>query len=211
LRASLPRCEIRGLPSTRIDQTGRSAAKLLPVRISVTFLHLQAALVLLFVIVAAALDLGTKKIPNWITVPAALAGLAFHAAAPAGSGILWALAGFAVGFSLLLLPWLLGGGGMGDVKLLAALGVWLGPLTILIVFGASAVIGAVMAAGVMVGGMFTRGITATRRRYLNLDEDQPSRDKGSKRGRRVIPFAVPIAISTVVVLALMLVKASVQP
>jgi prepilin peptidase CpaA len=181
------------------------------VRISVTSLHLQAALVLLFVIVAAALDLGTKKIPNWITVPAALAGLVFHAAAPAGSGILWALAGFAVGFSLLLLPWLLGGGGMGDVKLLAALGVWLGPLTILIVFGASAVIGAVMAAGVMVGGMFTRGITATRRRYLNLDENQPSRDKGSKRGRRVIPFAVPIAISTVVVLALMLVKASVQP
>ena len=54
---------------------------------------------------------------------------------------------------------------MGDVKLLAALGVWLGPLTILIVFGASAVIGAVMAAAVMVGGMFTRGISATRRRY----------------------------------------------
>lgn len=176
-----------------------------------TFLHLQAALVLLFVIIAAALDLRTKKIPNWITVPAALAGLVFHAAAPAGNGILWALAGFAVGFSLLLLPWLLGGGGMGDVKLLAALGVWLGPLTILIVFGASAVIGAVMAAGVMVGGMCTRGISATRRRYLNVDEDRETAAKNQPRGRRVIPFAVPIAISTVVVLALMLVKASVQP
>lgn len=176
-----------------------------------TFLHLQAAVVLLFVIFAAALDWRTKKIPNWITVPAALAGLAFHAAAPSGSGVLWALGGFAVGFSLLLLPWLLGGGGMGDVKLLAALGVWLGPLTILIVFGASAVVGAVMAAGVMVGGMFTRGISATRRRYLNLDDGGETAAKTPARGRRVIPFAVPIAISTVVVLALMLVKASVHP
>lgn len=175
-----------------------------------TSLHLQAALVLLFVIMAAAFDFRTKKIPNWITVPAALAGLAYHAAAPSGSGILWALAGFAVGFSLLLLPWLLGGGGMGDVKLLAALGVWLGPLTILIVFGASAVIGAVMAAAVMVGGMFTRGISATRRRYLNLDHGETA-TKNTPKGRRVIPFAVPIAISTVVVLALMLVKASVHP
>ena len=175
-----------------------------------TSLHLLATAVLIFVIMAAAFDFRTKKIPNWITVPAALAGLVFHAAAPTGSGILWALAGFAVGFSLLILPWLLGGGGMGDVKLLAALGVWLGPLTILIVFGASAVIGAVMAAGVMVGGMCTRGISATRRRYLNLDHgDQPA--KTAPRGRRVIPFAVPIAISTVVVLTMMIVKASLHP
>ena len=31
-----------------------------------------------------------------------------------------------MGFGLLFVPWLLGGGGMGDVKLLAALGAWLG-------------------------------------------------------------------------------------
>ena len=59
----------------------------------------------------------------------------YHTFAPQGIGPLWALAGFAVGFSLLIVPWLLGGGGMGDVKMLAALGTWLGPLLVLVAFG----------------------------------------------------------------------------
>ncbi len=171
--------------------------------------HLLATLVSIFVITAAVFDFRTKKIPNWITVPAALAGLLFHALSPGSAGLLWALAGFAVGFSLLLLPWLLGGGGMGDVKLLAALGVWLGPLTILAVFGASAVLAAVMAAGVMVSGTFTQGIDATRRRYLDLNHGGAVAAAAPVR-RRVIPFAVPIAISTVVVLAMMVIQAAVQ-
>ena len=35
--------------------------------------------------------------------------------------MIWSLAGFGVGMALLMAPWLLGGGGMGDVKMLAAL------------------------------------------------------------------------------------------
>jgi prepilin peptidase CpaA len=83
-----------------------------------------------------------RRIPNWLTVPAAAMALLYHTLAPHGIGPLLALAGFAVGFSLLLLPWLLGGGGMGDVKMLAALGAWLGPLGILIAFGLGAVVAA---------------------------------------------------------------------
>lgn len=174
-----------------------------------TSLQLLATFVSLFVITAAILDFRTKKIPNWITVPAAVAGLAFHAALPQGSGFVWALAGLGVGFVLLLLPWLLGGGGMGDVKLLAALGAWMGPLTILTVFGASAVLAAVMAAAVMVSGTFTSGIHVTRRRYL---DHQGAAAAGTLcKPRRVIPFAIPVAASTIAVLAVMLLKASLQP
>lgn len=165
--------------------------------------HLLAASVSIFVITAAILDFRSKKIPNWITVPAAIAALLFHIFAPQGIGIGWALAGFAVGFLLLIVPWLLGGGGMGDVKLLAALGAWLGPLLILGVFGASAVLAAVMAAGVMVSGALSRGIHSTRNRYL-----QSGQRSSRPKPRRVIPFAIPVAISTVVILALMLIKAS---
>src|SRR5688500_10533930 len=94
--------------------------------------YTYVAFVAAFMIAAAALDYRTRKIPNWLTVPTAVLGLAFHTLAPDGSGPLAALAGFAVGFALLLLPYLLGGGGMGDVKMLAALGTWLGPLLILV-------------------------------------------------------------------------------
>lgn len=173
--------------------------------------QLLATLVSIFVITAAVLDYRTKKIPNWITMPALLAGLAFHAAMPDGRGILWALAGFAVGFSLLIVPWLLGGGGMGDVKLLAALGAWLGPLMILAVFGASAVLAACMAAAVMVGSTLTHGISAARGRYLNLDHGGAA-TAGMPRAkpRRVIPFAVPIAVSTLLVLAMMVIQSLAQ-
>jgi prepilin peptidase CpaA len=174
--------------------------------------QLLATLVSIFVITAAILDFRTKKIPNWITVPSALTGLVFHTVMPDSHGILWALAGFGVGFLLLIVPWLLGGGGMGDVKLLAALGAWLGPLAILAVFGASAVLAACMAAAVMVSTALTHGFTAARGRCLNLDRSGAATAAGSSRlkPRRVIPFAIPIAISTLLVLAVMVIQSLVQ-
>ena len=65
----------------------------------------------LFTLAAAITDFRCKRVPNYLTVPAALAGLAYHTLAPGGQGVLFALAGFAIGFGLLLLPWILGGGG----------------------------------------------------------------------------------------------------
>jgi prepilin peptidase CpaA len=176
----------------------------------VSSVQLLATLVSIFVITAAILDYRTRKIPNWITVPAALAGLLFHAVMP-GHGILWALAGFAVGFSLLIVPWLLGGGGMGDVKLLAALGVWLGPLAILAVFGISAVLAACMAATAMVASSVTLGITAARSRCLNLDHGGAAAATTPRaKPRRAVSFAVPIAIGTLVVLAMLMIQALAQ-
>ena len=60
-------------------------------------------------------------------------------------GLGHALAGWAVGCALFLPFFLLGGMGAGDVKLLAALGAWLGPSTILFVALYAGVAGGVMA------------------------------------------------------------------
>src|SRR5262245_42139787 len=125
-----------------------------------------AVLVAIFTATCAVLDYRTQKIPNWLTVPAAVLALAYHSLAPGGSGVLFALGGFGIGFALLLLPWLLGGGGMGDVKMLAALGAWMGPVWILAAFGLGAFFAAIMAIGLMVMGTFTVGISATQRRFL---------------------------------------------
>src|SRR5262245_35870665 len=114
-----------------------------------------AALVALITATAAVLDYRTKKIPNWLTVSAALLGLAYHTFTPGGMGAVAALAGLAIGFSLLILPWLLGGGGMGDVKLLAALGAWLGPVLILVSFGVAAMLAACGAVAIMTGSALT--------------------------------------------------------
>lgn len=168
-------------------------------------------LVGLFTLIAAIIDLKVRRVPNYITVPAALLGLAYHSLAPHGQGVWFALGGFGVGFILLLLPWILGGGGMGDVKLLASLGVWLGPLMILLAFGGGAITAAVMAAAVMIVNTMQNGIMSTRRRYLatggggNVSLDHQTPLEQAKK-RRVLPFAVPMAISTWVLLAWMLLR-----
>jgi prepilin peptidase CpaA len=167
-----------------------------------------AALVGIFTAIAAVLDYRTNEIPNWLTVSAAVLGLAYHTFAPSGMGPLLALAGFAIGFGLLLLPWLLGGGGMGDVKLLAALGTWLGPVLILVSFGLAAMLAACGAIAIMIGSALTDGFSATRRRYVQSASGAGTTTSSGtpRKTRRVLPFAVPIAMGTWVVLAWMLLR-----
>ena len=130
------------------------------------------------------LDYRTKKIPNWLTVPAAVLGLAYHLArAAAASGRCGPWPGSAIGFGLLLLPWLLGGGGMGDVKMLAALGTWLGPLGILVAFGLGAMLAAVGMIGVLIGSTVQRRLLGDaaalcqprRRRQLDIGRARRAR------------------------------------
>jgi prepilin peptidase CpaA len=77
--------------------------------------------------VAMAWDLKTRRIPNLLTFGAALAAVATHAytGGPAAAG--WSVLGWLVGVAFFLPIFALGGMGAGDVKLLAALGAWLGP------------------------------------------------------------------------------------
>jgi prepilin peptidase CpaA len=71
-------------------------------------------------------DIRTRRIPNYLTLATALTGLAygltFHGWAGLGDGLL----GLGLGFGFLLIPYILGGMGAGDVKALAALGAWVG-------------------------------------------------------------------------------------
>ncbi|MFZ5448289.1 MAG: A24 family peptidase [Thermodesulfobacteriota bacterium] len=88
--------------------------------------HLDLVLPLLLSLGIAGWDLKSRKIPNYLTFGGALAGLVFQWGFRGMPGILDGLAGLGLGFFLLLLPYLVGGMGAGDVKASAALGAWLG-------------------------------------------------------------------------------------
>jgi prepilin peptidase CpaA len=82
---------------------------------------------------AAVIDWRTMRIPNWLTAAGVLSGLAINASQTPSlaAGLALGAGGMAVGFALLLPLYLLRVMGAGDVKLMAAVGAFLGPLAVL--------------------------------------------------------------------------------
>lgn len=108
----------------------------MPIALTITTLPLVVAG--LAASIAAATDLWRFKVYNALTLPTL--GLGLIAAVTVGGwpGLRVALLGAGLGFVVLLALHALGGVGAGDVKLLTALGAWLGPDWLVRVFAASA-------------------------------------------------------------------------
>ena len=94
---------------------------------------------------ACVTDLSTRRIPNGLTFGAALAGLLYQFVSGGIDGLGHGALGWLVGAVVFILPFALGGLGGGDVKLLAALGAWLGPQDALWLALYTGVAGGVMA------------------------------------------------------------------
>jgi prepilin peptidase CpaA len=97
--------------------------------------------VIVLVTVAARADVRTRTIPNRLTFPALLLGIAVHGALGGVDGLKSSLAGMAVAGGVLLPGWIFRWMGAGDVKLMAAVGAWLAWPQALIAVLASLVMG----------------------------------------------------------------------
>jgi prepilin peptidase CpaA len=96
-------------------------------------------------VISVITDLRNRKIYNIVVFPGIVVAFVFQICFAGTSGALEALTGFAVGLGLLLIPYLLGGMGAGDVKLLAMIGAFKGTVFVLVAAAYMAVIGAVLA------------------------------------------------------------------
>jgi prepilin peptidase CpaA len=76
---------------------------------------------------ACVTDVRSRRIPNVLTLGASASAMAFHTLNGHGPGLLLSVEGWFVGAAIFFVPFALGGLGAGDVKLLAALGAWVGP------------------------------------------------------------------------------------
>jgi prepilin peptidase CpaA len=104
-----------------------------------TFLYpnpesLAMILLALMVLFAANIDLKSNRIPNKITFPAILIGLAFHTWLNGFSGFMFSLKGAGLGLAIFIIPYLIGKIGAGDAKLMGAVGAFLGVKGVIIAF-----------------------------------------------------------------------------
>lgn len=102
---------------------------------------------LLILVIASYFDLQTRKIPNQLTFPVILVGFGYNLALSGLSGLEESFTGLLIGGGLLLIPFILGGMGAGDVKLMAAVGALNGFHITLYAVLYSAVAGGVIALG----------------------------------------------------------------
>ncbi len=157
---------------------------------------------LIVLAVATFTDLRSRRIPNWLVLPFLLAGLAVSGWLHGWHGIMQSLAGLGVGALFFgILCWM-GGMGMGDVKLCAAIGVWIGPSQMLTALVLTGIAGGVIAlcwavaggflgemlngTGDLISGLKGRGL----RPHPELVLDNPL--------TRKMPYAPAIAIGTLV-------------
>ena len=99
----------------------------------------------LTVVAACVTDVSTSRIPNVLTFAAAALAIVFHASVPGGLGFTHAGLGLIVGLAVFFPLFALGAMGAGDVKLMAAIGAWIGWQSIVLVALYGSVAGGVLA------------------------------------------------------------------
>jgi prepilin peptidase CpaA len=152
-------------------------------------------------------DVRWGKFPNWIPVASLAVALVSHTIAGGLAGLLFAAGGFGTGFGLLFVLWLIGGGGGGDVKMMAALGAWLGAWMMVEVFVATAVLMVLISSIMTVVNAFrSKGSREKHERG-----SRPEAQKNTSAWRIRVPYAVPVVIATWLVVGYTLSRGALIP
>ena len=159
-------------------------------------------------LIAGVTDLWKFKVHNLLTLPLLFSGLIYHAVW--GTGLANSLLGVLCGSGILLLFYLMGGMGAGDVKLMAAIGAWLGIPYTFYVFVASSLVAALYALGLILvcGRVRETWVNlqiiwyrvAAFGRYLGAEDQIEAEVTRADRRRRVIPFGAMVAVGVVAVI-----------
>jgi prepilin peptidase CpaA len=156
--------------------------------------------ILTLVVLATVVDIRSRRIPNWLVLPFLAAGVIANTASHGVNGLGRSMGGIALAVAVTGIFCWLRGMGMGDLKLCAAVGAWIGPAQLVTALVATGIAGGVMAliwgachgslsesldgASDLVSGFRTKGVHP----HPSLVLDNPC--------ARTMPYAPAIAIGT---------------
>jgi prepilin peptidase CpaA len=171
-----------------------------------SFWHVTAAILVPGVLLGSWIDYAERRVPNWFNLALILIGFTAQAFFYGTSGVVAGFWGLLTGFGLLIVPWLMHGMGAGDVKLMAAIGVWLGPRLTLYSFALGAMIGGLAAVIMILSSGRLRmacnnlGVILAKcsSRDTIFAEVGSARSFGSTT--QLLPYGVPLTAGTLLVL-----------
>lgn len=143
-------------------------------------------------------DVRTARIPNKLTYSALLSALILRTALLGVSGLKSGGIGLVISGGLFLLLFAIGAMGGGDLKLMAAVGAWVGSTQVATLILAAAMAGGILAVGRMISG---KSVSRTLRNTVHLVsyrltsgmQQHPELNVQSSDSQRV-PFGVAIAV-----------------
>ena len=162
---------------------------------------------LALLVCAAVIDLRQRRIPNWVNLLLILSGLTRSLLPGDGLTPAQSLLGLATGAAIPLLLFVIGALGAGDVKLMAGVGAWLGPLPAISVLILEKVIGLTIVISQAVSQRRTRtllrnsAVLAVNLLHIrDIGLEQAVRTGSSCRSvERPLPFAVPVLMAVMLV------------
>jgi len=153
---------------------------------------------LVWLLFIAVYDFRQRRVPNWLVLAGAFLALATLAlgTGPLAHGWTGALLGAGIGFGFLLLFYVIGLMGAGDVKFAAALGLWVGAWALLPIW----LIGSLLAGLHAALWLMIRRWPVSQRLWLLLSGPPlPATDGAPSSPRaRFIPYAAYLALAAAV-------------
>ena len=170
------------------------------------FWTLTCAILIPGILWASWIDYAERRVPNWLNLTLIIIGFCVQGFYFGTTGIGTGFLGMLTGFGLLIVPWMMHGMGAGDVKLMAAIGVWLGPALTFYSFALGATIGAITAMVMIVStGRFRMAcanmnviLHKVTNRSLTFTEYGSAKSFGTTS--QLLPYGVPLTAGTLIIL-----------
>lgn len=158
----------------------------------------------LLVVLAAFLDLRSRRIPNWLTATGAIVGLSINGYQGGWNGLKTGLLGMLLALLVYGLLFAIRAMGGGDVKLMAAVGAFTGPEAWLYIFAITAVVaGAVAVVTLLTRGGLLRALSnvgailGSLARFRAPHHDHPDLDVAHPTAR-TMPHGASIAVGVLI-------------